>query len=83
LQRRFGVPARFFAYPGGRYDARVVAAVTRAGYLAATTVRNGFATAAAPYTLARVQVDDGLGADGLLRRLRELRSRAETRRDAR
>jgi peptidoglycan/xylan/chitin deacetylase (PgdA/CDA1 family) len=76
LQRRFGVPARFFAYPGGRYDARVVAAVRRAGYVAATTVRRGFATPAPPYELARVQVDGGLGADGLLRRLHELRSRA-------
>jgi peptidoglycan/xylan/chitin deacetylase (PgdA/CDA1 family) len=79
LQRRFGVPARFFAYPGGRYDARVVAAVRRAGYLAAATVRRGLATAGAPYALARVPVDGGLGADGLLRRLRELRSRAAAR----
>jgi peptidoglycan/xylan/chitin deacetylase (PgdA/CDA1 family) len=80
LQRRYGVPARFFAYPGGRYDARVVGAVRQAGYLAATTVRRGFATPAAPYALARVQVDGGLGAGGLLRRLRELRSRAATQR---
>jgi peptidoglycan/xylan/chitin deacetylase (PgdA/CDA1 family) len=79
LQRRFGVPARFFAYPDGRYDARVIAAVRRAGYLAATTVRRGFAMPAAPYALARVQVSGGLGAGGLLRRLRELRSRAATR----
>ena len=78
LQRRFGVPAHFFAYPGGRYDARVVAAVRKAGYRAATTVRRGFATARPPYALARVQVDGGLGADGLLRRLRTLRSRAAT-----
>jgi len=78
LQRRFGVPAHFFAYPGGRYDARVVAAVRQAGYLAATTVHRGFATPAPAYALARVQVDDGLGAGGLLRRLRELRSRAAT-----
>jgi len=78
LQRRFGVKARFFAYPGGRYDARVVAAVRKAGYLGATTVRRAFATPAAPYALARVQVDGGLGADGLLRRLRTLRSRAAT-----
>jgi peptidoglycan/xylan/chitin deacetylase (PgdA/CDA1 family) len=78
LRRRFGVPARFFAYPGGHHDARVAAAVRQAGYLAATTVRRGLATPAHPYALARVQVSGGLGAGGLLRRLRELRSRAAT-----
>lgn len=76
LRRRFGVRARFFAYPAGRYDTRVVAAVRAAGYLAATTVRRGFAAPAAPYALARVQVSGGTSAGGLLRRLRALRSRA-------
>ena len=76
LRRRFGVKANFFAYPSGRYDARAVAAVKQSGYLAATTVKRGFARPAAPYALARVQVDGGLGARGLLRRLRALRSRA-------
>ena len=78
LRRRLGVSANFFAYPAGRYDARVVAAVRRAGYLAATTVRRGFARPDAPYELARVQVSGGTSGDGLLRRLRELRSRAAT-----
>jgi peptidoglycan/xylan/chitin deacetylase (PgdA/CDA1 family) len=76
LQRRFGVKASFFAYPSGRYDRRVVAAVRQAGYLAAATVKRGFARATAPYALARVPVDGGMGAAGLLHRLRELRSRA-------
>ncbi|MDP8968289.1 MAG: polysaccharide deacetylase family protein, partial [Actinomycetota bacterium] len=76
LRRRFGVPANFFAYPSGRYDARVVAAVRQAGYLAAMTVRRGFARPGAPYALARVQVDGGIGARGLLHRLRALRSRS-------
>lgn len=80
LARRFGVPARFFAYPYGRYDARVVAATRRAGYLAATTVRQGFATRGTRYALARVQVSGGMGGERLLRRLRELRSRAAARR---
>lgn len=77
IRERFGVTANFFCYPGGRYDARVVGAARAAGFLAATTTRSRFATAAAPYALARVQVDSGLGGDGLLRRLRKLRSRAE------
>ena len=77
IQDRFGVAANFFCYPAGRYDGRVVAAVAEAGYLAATTVRSGFAKPSSdPYALARVQVSGGLGAPGLLRRLRMLRNRA-------
>ena len=79
LRARFGVAANFFCYPAGRYDARVVAAVRRAGFLGATTTRSRFATPGAPYALARVQVDSGLGGEGLLRRLRKLRSRTATR----
>lgn len=79
IRTRFGVEANFFCYPGGRFDARVVAAVRQAGYLAATTVRSGFATPAAPYALARVTVERGLGAGKLERRLRKLRSRAVAR----
>jgi peptidoglycan/xylan/chitin deacetylase (PgdA/CDA1 family) len=78
LQQRFGVEASFFAYPGGRYDSRVAAAVRRAGHLAAATVKRGFARPGSPYALARIQVDRGLGADGLLARLRALRRRAAT-----
>jgi peptidoglycan/xylan/chitin deacetylase (PgdA/CDA1 family) len=70
----FGVPANFFCYPSGRYDPTVIAAVRDAGYLAATTTEPGFADRAEPYALARVRVDGGLGAAGLLRRLRDLRS---------
>ena len=79
IRGRFGVPASFFCYPAGRYDARVVAAVRAAGFQAAMTVKMGLATAAAPYLLKRVQVDSGLGGDGLLRRLRTLRNRAAGR----
>jgi peptidoglycan/xylan/chitin deacetylase (PgdA/CDA1 family) len=79
LRRRFGVAASFFAYPYGRYDARVAAAVQQAGYLAATTVRRGLADRANPYALARVQVGNGTSAQRLLARLRELRSRAAQR----
>ena len=75
ITRRFGVPANFFCYPSGRYDARVVAVVRKAGYLAATTVKRGFATPANPFTLARVQVDGGMGAAALIKRLSTLRKR--------
>jgi peptidoglycan/xylan/chitin deacetylase (PgdA/CDA1 family) len=58
LRRRFGVPAAFFCYPLGRYDAAVVRAVRAAGYVAATTENPGLA---APhdgrFTLDRVRID--------------------------
>ena len=73
IMRLFGQPANFLAYPYGRYDGRVRRAARDAGYLAATTVKLGFARPADPYALARVRVDRGLGAAGLLRRLRRLR----------
>jgi peptidoglycan/xylan/chitin deacetylase (PgdA/CDA1 family) len=69
LQRRFRVPARFFCYPAGRYDARVIAAVRAAGYLGATTTRHGLARSGAPFELARIRVDGGDGASGLGRKL--------------
>ncbi|MBD0290840.1 MAG: polysaccharide deacetylase family protein [Thermoleophilia bacterium] len=41
LEQRTGRPAELFAYPYGRYDARVVAAVAEAGFTAACSVRRG------------------------------------------
>lgn len=74
IRRLFGEPASFFCYPSGRYDARVIAAVKDAGYLAATTVQSAFATPAAdPYALGRIQVSGGVGGAALVRRLRDLR----------
>ena len=64
LQRQFHVPARFFCYPVGRYDARVVAAVRAAGYSGATTTRIGLARPSEPFELARVRVDGGDGVVG-------------------
>jgi hypothetical protein len=49
--------------------------IRRAGYLAATTTRTGYATAGGPFRLARVQVSRGMSATDLLRRLRTLRGR--------
>jgi peptidoglycan/xylan/chitin deacetylase (PgdA/CDA1 family) len=75
IRELFGVPASFFAYPSGRLNGAVAAAVRRAGYLAATTTRTGYATPRDPFRLARVQVSRGLTAADLLRRLRALRPR--------
>jgi len=72
LQRQFRVPARFFCYPAGRYDARVIAAVRTAGYVGATTTRYGLATSSKPFELARVRVSGGDGAMGLRRKLAAL-----------
>jgi len=70
LQRRFGVPANFFAYPAGRYDARVQAAAEAAGYTAAATVEEGIASQRDdPFALHRVRVNASDTADSLLTRL--------------
>ena len=59
----FGVPADFFCYPYGKYDARVVAAVRRAGYAGAETELGGDASSASdPYLLHRIEV---LRTDGV------------------
>jgi peptidoglycan/xylan/chitin deacetylase (PgdA/CDA1 family) len=75
IRHAFGAStASFFAYPSGRYDARVEQAVQDAGYLAATTVQPGYARPTAdPYALPRIQVSRGTSGPALLRRLRELR----------
>ena len=65
LRRRFDVPVEFFCYPAGRYDARVIAAVRRAGYLGATTTVEGLATPGRPFELRRVRVGRGDGVSGL------------------
>ena len=59
LRRLFHVPVRFFCYPSGAFDAAVIAAVRRAGYLGATTEIAGLARRSRPYTLARVRVAGG------------------------
>ena len=69
LRRRFGIRAKFFCYPYGHYDATVEAAVRAAGYLAATTEDEGYATPAEPYALRRVRVNGSDSAAALLARL--------------
>ena len=58
------MPVDFFCYPAGRYDARVIAAVRRAGYLGATTTREGLARPTEPYELQRVRVSRSDGVAG-------------------
>ncbi len=41
LERELGKPIHYFTYPVGHYDDRVKAAVQKAGYVAAFTMRNG------------------------------------------
>jgi peptidoglycan/xylan/chitin deacetylase (PgdA/CDA1 family) len=65
LQRIFRVPVENFAYPSGRFNARVVRAVRRAGFRGALTVAPGLARRSQPFTLARVRVVDTMGAQGL------------------
>jgi peptidoglycan/xylan/chitin deacetylase (PgdA/CDA1 family) len=59
LERRFGVRVRFFSYPAGSYDARVIAAVRRTGYAGATTTEPGVGRRTEPFTLRRVRVERG------------------------
>ena len=41
LRQKLGIDARILAYPGGKHNARVIAATRAAGYVAAVTVRRG------------------------------------------
>jgi peptidoglycan/xylan/chitin deacetylase (PgdA/CDA1 family) len=59
LRRLFHVPVRFFCYPSGAFDAAVIAAVRRAGYLGATTEIAGLARRSRPFRLARIRVAGG------------------------
>jgi peptidoglycan/xylan/chitin deacetylase (PgdA/CDA1 family) len=71
LQKRFGVPADFLAYPAGKYDARVEAATKAAGYRAATTVDEGVARGRDDlFALKRVRVNASDTATTLLARLK-------------
>jgi peptidoglycan/xylan/chitin deacetylase (PgdA/CDA1 family) len=73
LRRRFRLPVDFFCYPAGRFDARVIAAVRRAGYLGATTTLDGLATPGRPYELRRVRVSRSHGLAGFAARIERLR----------
>jgi peptidoglycan/xylan/chitin deacetylase (PgdA/CDA1 family) len=61
----FRVPANFFCYPAGRYDAAVIAAVQRAGYEGAEAEIPKEATPADRWALGRFEILRGTGAAGL------------------
>jgi peptidoglycan/xylan/chitin deacetylase (PgdA/CDA1 family) len=57
LRRALGIDPRFFCYPYGRVDARVLRAVKAAGFLGATTTRPARATSRDdPFALPRIVV---------------------------
>jgi peptidoglycan/xylan/chitin deacetylase (PgdA/CDA1 family) len=71
IERKYGVPADFFCYPSGRYNATVVAAVKRAGYRGATTTLMGAGDRSQPYELKRVRIDGTDGVNGFAAKLRQ------------
>lgn len=74
IRNVFRVACDFFAYPAGRYDAAVVAAVRAAGFDGAVTTNLGFASPRQnPDELDRVRVAAGDAATGLATKLRGLR----------
>lgn len=72
LRRAFHVPVDFFCYPSGLFDGRVIGAVRRAGYQAATSTIDGLARPGDRWTLDRVRVSNGDGVSGLAAHLRAL-----------
>ena len=73
LRRRFHVPVNFFCYPAGRYDAKVVAEVRRAGFLGATTTTYGLARPPGFYTLDRIRISSSDGLTGFVQKLTAVR----------
>jgi peptidoglycan/xylan/chitin deacetylase (PgdA/CDA1 family) len=76
LEDHLGVPVRSFAYPYGRYDRRVRAAVAAAGYLGACTMNSWAATAGShPLELPRTAVFHDTDTASLAKGLAASRSR--------
>lgn len=57
LSEVLGAPVSSFSYPNGRYDARVVGAVSAAGYECAVTTEWGLNRKQSPFELARCDMD--------------------------
>jgi peptidoglycan/xylan/chitin deacetylase (PgdA/CDA1 family) len=67
LKSRYGVPVNWFCYPLGTYNDSVVAAVRSAGYVGATTIAPGWASAKGDrFRLPRLQVAANTSASELL-----------------
>lgn len=66
LERHLGRPVRWFAYPAGREDARIVGLVHRAGYLLAVTTQPGAVQSSqTPLELHRYEILDSTHVTGL------------------
>jgi peptidoglycan/xylan/chitin deacetylase (PgdA/CDA1 family) len=77
LRRRWHVPVHWFCYPSGHYDARVVAAVSAAGYRGSTTVVPGWARRTSdPFRLPRLRVIAGTSPEALQRQIAAARHHA-------
>ncbi len=70
LRELYHVPANWFCYPSGDYDAAVIAAVRAAGFVGATTTVPGWAHAGYdPFRTERLRVLGGTSGAQLLRML--------------
>ena len=76
LRRQFRVPVDFFCYPSGRYDAAVIDAVRAAGYLGATTTRDGVARPDELFELQRVRVNGSDGSEGFASKIEATRAQS-------
>lgn len=65
IRRWFHQTPRDFCYPSGRFDAKAIAAVRRAGYLSATTTMPGLAVPSQRYELKRIRVNEAGGVGAL------------------
>jgi peptidoglycan/xylan/chitin deacetylase (PgdA/CDA1 family) len=76
LHSLYGVPVNWFSYPSGRYNATVTAAVRAAGYVGATTINPGWATAQQDrFRLPRLTVRGGTTGTQLLAQIAEAQSK--------
>ena len=74
IQRLYHVPANWFCYPSGHYNAAVLAAVLAAGYRGSTTVVPGWARSGEdPYRLPRLRVLGETAPQELLREIAAIR----------
>ncbi len=65
LERILGHPVPWLCYPAGRYDARIEALASRAGYVLATTTEPGAThDRSRPLALSRVRISDTTGVSG-------------------
>lgn len=70
LEAITGSPVQTFAYPAGRYNQRVQAAVDKAGYIGAVTTQYGIATQRQnPLTLKRIRINKSDGLDGFIAKM--------------